>query len=115
MRPKINWSPRKREARKSDDVVCMDGLHKHIQEYGLMGTLHDPLQLMAPYINNLKLIYRDVCRIGSKWDDEVSESIKQRVIEALSYFLMMPAVEFPRKVTDSSATEVKFMLFFNGS
>ena len=69
--PKINWSVKKRGARKSPDVKNVEELQEHIKENGmtrrsvasiLMGLLHDPLQLMAPFINNLKLVYRDICR-----------------------------------------------------
>ena len=124
VRPKINWSPRKRGVRKAEDVTNMEELSHHIEQYGLtkrslasvlMGSLHDPLQIMAPYINNIKLIYRDVCRMGLNWDQEVPEEIKTRLLEALSFFFMMENIEFPRKVVFSSAKSIKFMIYFDGA
>ena len=65
VRPRINWSPKKRGVRKSKDITNMEelqtrasqGLTKRNVASLLMGTLHDP------YINNLKLIYRDILAI----------------------------------------------------
>ena len=65
----------------------MDQLKDHIQEFPLtnttlasilMGSLHDPLHLMAPYVNNLKLIYNDLCRISlnTSWDGSIRGSQK---------------------------------------
>ena len=44
---------------------------------------------MAPYVNNMKLIYRDLCRMNTSWDEGASEKIKDRTVEALSYLFKM--------------------------
>ena len=102
VRPKINWSAKKRGARKSPDVTNVEELKQHIKNNGmtrrsvssiLMGTLHDPLQLMAPFINNLKLVYRDICRLKMPWDEKIPENMMNRIIEALSYFFKMETIE----------------------
>ena len=51
-----------------------------------MGSKYDPLQIMAPFLNNVKLIYRDLCRMKMEWDNEVPETIQEGIIKALSYF-----------------------------
>ena len=94
-RPKINWSPRKRGIRKSADCKSMVEVKSMAELYGLtkrtvasilMGTIHDPLGLFLPYVNNLKLVYQDICRQGTEWDKPISESMKLRVMEALNFF-----------------------------
>ena len=69
VRPKINWSSHKRGVKKAEDVKNMDQLKEHIKEFPLtkrsmasilMGSINDPLQIMAPYVDNLKLIYRNL-------------------------------------------------------
>ena len=104
----------------------MEQLKIHIQDFPLtkrtlasilMGTVHDPLQLMAPYVNNLKLIYRDLCRISvnTSWDEGVPEKIKDRLEEALQHFFNMEQVEFQRKAVFIQAKEIVFKIYFDGS
>ena len=104
----------------------MDQLKNHIQDFPLtkrtlasilMGSLHDPLQIMAPYVNNLKLIYRDLCRISlnTSWDEGVPEKIKDRLEEALRHFFKMEKVKFQRKVVFLEAKNVTFKIYFDGS
>ena len=75
-------SPRKRGIRKTEGVKTIEELRSHITEFGLtkrslasilIGSLHYPLQIMAPYVNNIKLIYRDVCRMQTVWYQEVTK------------------------------------------
>ena len=82
----------------------MEELKVHIQENGLtkrsvasilMGSLHDPLQLMAPFVNNIKLFYRDLCRMQTTWDQKVPEKIEERIFEALSFFFKMEKNSVP--------------------
>ena len=102
VRPKINWSPRKRGVRKTEDVKTIEELRNHITEYRLtkrslaiifMGSMHNPLQIMAPYVHNIKLIYRDVCRMNTVWDQEVTKKIEEGILEALEYFFQMENIE----------------------
>ena len=83
----------------------------------LMGSLHGSLQIMAPYVNNIKLIYRDVCRMNTAWDQEVTKKIEERIIEVLEYFLpwQMERVQFARKTAFSEAKAIKFKIYFDGS
>ena len=83
-RPKINWSPKKRGVRTSADCKSMAEVKSMAELYGLtkrtvasilMGTIHDPLGFFLPYVNNLKLVYRDICRQGTEWDKPISENM----------------------------------------
>ena len=82
-----------------------------------MGSLHDPLQITAPYVNNLKLIYRDLCRIllNTSWNEGVPDKIKDRLEEVLRHFFKMEKVQFQRKVVFLEAKNIKFMIYFEGS
>ena len=63
----------------------------------LMGSLHDPLQIMAPYVNNIK---SDLQRcLGSSG----TKKIEERIVEALEYFLPMENLQFKRKAVFSEA------------
>ena len=70
VRPKIKWSAKKKGAR--------NGMTRYSVSSILMGTLHDPLQLMAPFINNLKLVYIDICRLKIPWDEKIPEDMMNR-------------------------------------
>ena len=72
---------------------------------------------MAPYVNNIKLIYRDVCRMNTAWDQEVTKKIEERIIEVLEYFFpwQMERVQFARKTAFSEAKVIKFKIYFDGS
>ena len=124
VRPKVNWSDMKRGARKSPDVKNVEELQEHLKENGmtrrsvasvLMGSLHDPLQLMSPFINNLKLAYRDIYWLKIPWDEKVPENIISRIIEELNYFFKIETVEFQWKAVFSEADEVRFKIYFYGS
>ena len=85
-----------------------------------MGTLYDPLQIMSPYSNNLKLIYRDLTRmihvIGDpQWDKEVPPESRERILKALSYFFSMEDIQFRRKAIFMEASEIIFKIFLDGS
>ena len=71
-----------------------------------MGSLHDPLQLMAPFINNLKLVYRDICRVKMPRDEKIPENMMNRIIEALSYFFKTETIEFERKVVFDGSKDI---------
>ena len=72
LRPRINWSKKRRGARESPDVKTKEQLEAHMKKYPItkknlasivMGTLYDPLGLGQPFVNNLKSLFREVCRM----------------------------------------------------
>ena len=72
VRPKVNWSPKKRGVRQAADVKTISELQQHAEKYGMtkrsvaslvIGSLHDPLGFMQPFQSNLKLHFRDICRL----------------------------------------------------
>ena len=104
LRPRINWSRRRRGAREAPDVQTREQLVGHIQKYPItkkhlasivMGTLYDPLGLGQPFVNNLKTLFREVCRLDLDWKDEIPQETQQKLIEALEFFLTLHEVMFP--------------------
>ena len=124
LRPRINWSRRRRGAREAPDVQTREQLVGHIQKYPItkkhlasivMGTLYDPLGLGQPFVNNLKTLFREVCRLDLDWKDEIPHETKQKLIEALEFFLTLNQVMFPRQAMFITAKLIEFALFFDGS
>ena len=87
----------------------------------LMGTVYDPLQIFAPYQNNLKFVYRDLTRklhmqnASPQWDVPVDKEIQERVLHALSFFFLVEQIQFPRKVLFMDAVQIKIKIYFDGS
>ena len=104
VKPVINWSPRHRGARKAPDITTHADLVEYIASNPVtkrhvasmvMGTMFDSLQIFYPYRTNLKLIYRDVCRMSLEWDTFVGEEITKKIIESL--VLIMSIFQFRGK------------------
>ena len=98
VRPKINWSKKRRGARTSPDVKTVNELKKHIKDHPVtrrsmagvcMSTLHDPLQLMGPYNLNLKTLYRKVVDLNLDWDQPTPKEIEDEIFTFLCPFLKM--------------------------
>ena len=124
LRPKINWSKKRRGAREAPDVQNREQLISHIKKYPItkknlasivMGTLFDPLGLGQPYNNNLKTLFREVCRLNLDWKEEIPQEIQQKLIEALEFFLTLHEIMFPRRAMYLEAKFIEFALFFDGS
>ena len=124
LRPRINWSKRRRGAREAPDVQTREQLVAHIQKYPItkkhlasivMGSLYDPLGLGQPFVNNLKTLFREVCRLDLDWKDEIPQETQQKLIEALEFFLTLNQVMFPRRAMFLEAKLIEFALFFDGS
>ena len=77
-----------------------------------MGTIHDPLGMVLPFINNLKFIYRDICRENTEWDKQISEKMKLKVIEALNQFVNIEKVKFERKAVFPEAKKLTFKFYY---
>ena len=117
VRPKVNWSKKRRGARTSPDVKTVDGLKKHIKDHPVtkrsiagvcMSSLHDPLGLMAPYNLNLKDLKLD-------WDQPTPKEIEDELFTFLCPFLKMEEVLFARRVCFIEADKVVVMVYFDGS
>ena len=123
-RPKINWAPKKRGTRRHADCKSMAEVKTMVDNFGLtkrsvasilMGTIHDPLGFFLPYLNNLKLIYRDICRQGLKWDQPIDDNMKSRVMEALELFIGIENIQFHRKAIFPESKKVTFKIYLTGS
>ena len=124
VRPKINWSPKKRGARISKNATNEEELKQHCKENPVtrralaaitMGTLHDPLYLMGPFLTNLKVLYRKVIQLDLGWDEKVPKDIEEELLSFLRPFLKMDKVLFPRRVAFFEAAIIEILLFFDGS
>ena len=82
-----------------------------------MGTCHDPLGIVDPYANNLKIIYRRVCRTQPvpNWDAKLQKDEEDAIIKACSYFFLLECVEFERHGIFSDAKEIVFLFYLDGS
>ena len=103
VRPKVNWSKKRRGARISPNVTNDQELRQHFKENPVtkrsclaitMGTLHDPLYLMGPYQLNLKCLYKKVVLLGLEWDQRIPRNLE---LEILQSFLSMERVLFSTK------------------
>ena len=78
----MNYSKKKHRIRIREDFKDIHELAMCVKTHGvtkrnlaslLMGTCHDPLGIIDPYGNNLKIIYRRLCRLGLTWDDKLEK------------------------------------------
>ena len=124
LRPRINWSRKRRGAREAPDVTTKEQLIDHIQKYPItkrnlasivMGTLYDPLGLGQPYNNNLKSLFREVCRMELDWTDPIPQETQGKLLEALEFFLTLNQVMFPRRAMFLESKLIEFCLYFDGS
>ena len=82
-----------------------------------MGSLHDQLQIMAPYANNPKLLYRILCRISlnTSWDEGVPEKIKKQTGRGFVTFLQDGKGEIPKISGLSRSQKCHIQIYFDGS
>ena len=79
-----------RGARTAPNVTNEQELRDHIKENPVtkrtclaitMGTLHNPLYLMGPYLLNLKCLYRKVVQLGLDWDQRIPLTLELELFE----------------------------------
>ena len=80
-----------------------------------MGFLNDPLGFMQPFQMNLKLQFRDICRLKLQWDEPVQAPMKEQILEAVSSFLYMDKIKFHRKALFKEAVKTTFKIYWDGS
>ena len=125
LRPRVNWSPKRRGARVTDDVKTVEELKRHMMTYPLtkrslaslvMGALYDPLGLGIPFTNNIKAIYREATRRAEMdWEDIIPEDLQHKLTDALTFFLDLNTILFPRRAVFMEAKMIEFLVFFDGS
>ena len=71
--------------------------------------------MVLPFINNLKFIYRDICRENTEWDKQISEKMKLKVMEALNHYVNIEKVQIERKAVFPEARKLTFKFYFDGS
>ena len=80
----------------------------------LASVCHNPFEFGAPYANNLKLIYRRICRLGLQWDDKITPDLMAKWIKACSFFFKLQHIQFERKVVLNEAKCLIFMFYLDG-
>ena len=122
----MNYSKKKRGIRTKEDFQNIHELAECVKTHGitrrnlaslLMGTCHDPLGVIDPYANNLKIIYRRVCRTQPvpNWDIKLQKDEEDAIIKACSYFFLLENVLFERRAIFSDAAEIVFLFYLDGS
>ena len=123
-RTNFNWSKIKRGARSGSSLEKIEEIGDYFKKYPLtkkaiasivMGTCHDPLGIVAPYINNLKFIYSKVTKLDIDWKDEISTDLKAEMTKAITLMFGIEKLKFPRRVAFIEATTIEVLFFFDGS
>ena len=124
LRIRLNYSPKKRGARTMPDFTSIDEMVEHMKANGvtkrnvaslLASVCHDPFEFGAPYANNLKLIYRRICRLGLQWDDKISPDLMAKLIKTCSFFFKLSHIKFERKALLNETKCLISMFYLDGS
>ena len=73
---------------------------------------------MQPFQMNLKLQFRDICRLKLQWDEPVPAPMKEKILEAVSMFLPqfgMEKIKFQWKALFKEAEKTIFKIYWDGS
>ena len=124
LRTNLNWSKIKRGARTGESLTRVEDIDQYMEKYPLtkkavasvvMGCCPDPLGLADPFKNNFKQIFRSIAGQELDWKDEVDENVKADMKKAITTFLKMGDLRFPRQAVFWDADEIHFQFFFDGS
>ena len=124
LRTNFNWSKIKRGARSGPPIEDLDNIEEYFKKYPLtkkamasivMGACHDPLQIVAPFTNNLKFLYSKAVKENLDWNQEVSKQIKVDMIKAIKTMFGISKLKFPRQVAFIEATSIEIITYFDGS
>ena len=117
LRTNLNWSPIRRGARTGESLTRIEDIDQYMEKYPLtkkavasvvMGCCHDPLGLADPFKNNFKQIFKNIAGKQLDWKDEVNEDVKTDMKKALTTFLKMGDLKFPRQAVFGDADEIHF-------
>ena len=124
LRTNLNWSKIRRGARTGESLTRVEDIDQYMEKYPLtkkavasvvMGCCHDPLGLGDPFKNNFKQVFRKIAGQELDWKDKVDEDTKADMKKALTTFLKMGDLKFPRQAVFQDADEIHFQFFFDGS
>ena len=80
------------------DTVARVGLTKRNVASLLAGVIFDPLCLLSPYISNLKIAYRNVCRRTKDWDEKIAVAEQNLVTKTIEKLFKVQNILIPRAV-----------------
>ena len=97
------------------DTVARVGLTKRNIASLLAGVIFDPLCLLSPYISNLKIAYRNVCRKTKDWDEKIAVAEQNLVTKTIEKLFKVQNILIPRAVFLQGALKYNLMFFFDAS
>ena len=124
LRLKFNMSKKKRGVRTEPDIKSYKEFEERVNSMGLSkrnlasllaGIIYDPLCLLSPYISNLKIAYRNVCKKVKDWDERIGPSETRLVIRTVEKLFKVQNVLLPRAAFLQGAKRYDLLFFFDAS
>ena len=124
LRLKFNISKKKRGIRMEPDILSFSEFSDTVARVGLTkrniasllaGVIFDPLCLLSPYISNLKIAYRNVCRKTKDWDEKIAVAEQNLVTKTIEKLFKVQNILIPRAVFLQGALKYNLMFFFDAS
>lgn len=86
-----------------DDLISVEVCNKHKKEsrrgmLSTIGSVYDPIGIVAPYVVQGKLLLQELCRLKYDWDDELPHDIKLKWNRWSQGLEKVGAVSIPRNV-----------------
>ena len=105
LRLRFNMSKKRRGMRLEADIPDYDEFENYVKQRSLTkrnlasllaGCVFDPLCLAAPYLANLKIAYRRVCRQIDKWDQFIPIAEQEIVCKTVKHLFAVNDILMPR-------------------
>ena len=82
-----------------------------------IARIFDPLGLLQPYTISAKILFQDIWRLGTEWDDELPEEVSQKFQRWISGLQKIKNWNIPRRYTqvEYTTTEKQLHVFCDAS
>ena len=84
------------------------------QLFSLVSSIFDPIGLLAPFVNKLKIIIQSLWKRGQSWDQQIPDDIQPIVDKLVAQYRQIPHIAFPRRIFRST-TPVDLHVFTDAS
>ena len=124
LRLRFNMSKKRRGMRLEADIPDYDEFENYVKQRSLTkrnlasllaGCVFDPLCLAAPYLANLKIAYRRVCRQIDKWDEFIPIAEQEIVCKTVKHLFAVNDILMPRSAFVHGADAYKLRFFWDAS
>ena len=129
-RAKLNFSPRVRNVRESEDLKCHEIPEKlpstltHRMVLSQVSSIYDPLGLITPFVLQSKLLLRSLCVRNSEvqdqntagegsWDTPMDDQMREKWINFFREFFEVETIEFPRCIKPEGAIGDPILVVFS--